>query len=360
MRLTTIVITLLSLIACAETSAASASTPRPIIYSKASWEWTGPEGERHTVTRGGLFATANGVQRQLTDQPGDREPSVSRDGATIVFVRGGDLYAMVADGSGQRQLTVGAEVDERPQISPNGRYVLFVRREDRDAPGDLYTVSLGGGQPKALAPSPQEDGEASFSADGRAIVFVRSLPVRDSVRSNEDLFSVRPSGEGLTRLTRTPEDELHPHYYARGIVFNRRKTAKGGPAAIYVMRRDGSDARAVLAGRLGAPIQAVSPNGRLLIFGLLARGTWRKRLVGPTPRSLRPHRLAATHSEYLVFSPDGRRVAGAFTNTSSEVSPFSSLLSVDIKTGRTRYEGETWEAEAPGSVQTSVDPRIAW
>jgi Tol biopolymer transport system component len=360
MRLTLIVIALLSLAACLTTQTAGASTLRPIVYSKVSWEWTGPEGERHTVTRGGLFATANGVQRQLTDHPGDHEPSVSRGGATIVFVRAGDLYAMAADGSGRRQLTAGDEVDERPQISPNDSYVLFVRRASREAPGDLYTVSLGGGEPKALAPSPQEDGEASFSADGRAIVFVRTLPVRDSVRDNEEVFSVRPNGDGLTRLTRTPEDELHPHFYARGIVFNRRKTAKGGPAAIYVMRRDGSDTRVVLAGRLGTPIQAVSPNGRLLVFGLLARGTWRKRLIGPTPRSLRPHRLTATNSEYLVFSPDGRRIAGAFTNTSSEVAPFSYLSSIDVFTGRGRGEGETWEAEAPGPVQTSVDPRIAW
>jgi hypothetical protein len=360
MRHATIVLTLLALAVSFVAQPASASTRRPIVYSKVSWEWTGREGERHTVSRGGLFATANGVQRQLTDDPRDYEPSVARDGSTIVFVRGGDLYAMSADGSGLRQLTAGPELDERPQISPSGRYVLFVRRLDRESPGDLYTVSLTGEKPKALAPGPQEDGEASFSLDGRIIIFVRALPVRNSARANEELFSVRPDGSGLTRLTRTPEDELHPHYYARGIVFNRRRTAKGGPAAIDVMRRDGSGAKAILSWRLGAPIQAVSPNGRMLVFGLLARGVWKKRLVGPTPRSLRPHRLTRTNSEYLVFSPDGRRVAGAFTNTSSEVAPFSSLFSVDVRTGRDRFEGESWEAEEPGPVQTSVDPRIAW
>lgn len=357
MRRGKFIIALFLVLPCLSSQVAAASGTRPIIYSKASWEWVGPEGERHLVTRGGLFATAEGAQRQLTTDPQDSEPSISRDGSTIVFVRGGDLYSVASNGSGQRQLTNGPELDERPQVSPNGRYVLFARRSAQGSPADLYTASLGGGEPKALALGPTEDSEASFSPDGKVIVFVRSLPVNGRVTENDELFSVHPSGFGLTRLTRTPEDELHPHYYARGIVFDRRKTPRGGPAAIYTMRRDGSGIRSVLSSRVGAAVQAVSPDGRLLVFSIRNRGTWKKRLVGPTRRSRRLDRSA---SGYLVFSPDGRRVAGAFTNTSSEVSPFASLYSIDVTNGRSRYEGETWEAEAPGPVQTSVGPRIAW
>ncbi|MGN6587161.1 MAG: TolB family protein, partial [Solirubrobacterales bacterium] len=187
-----------------------------------------------------MFATSGGQKQQLTDHPGDREPDVSADGSTIVFVRDGNIYAMAADGSGQRQLTSGPEFDELPQVSPDGSLVLFVRRADSQAPGDLYTVPLAGGAPHALAPFPGEDCEASFSAEGKTIVFVRSLPVSDSAKTNEELFSVHPDGSGLARLTRTPTDESRPHYFARGIVFNRSKSPSGGRAGIFAMRGNGT------------------------------------------------------------------------------------------------------------------------
>jgi dipeptidyl aminopeptidase/acylaminoacyl peptidase len=360
MRRGTIVIALSIVLSCLFTPAAVAVSTRPIVYSKTSWEWAGPEGERHIVTWGGLFATSSDQKRQLTDHPGDREPDVSADGSTIVFIRDGDVYAMAADGSGQRQLTSGRELDELPQISSDGSLVLFIRRADNQAPGDLYTVPLVGGVPHALAPYPGEDREASFSAEGRAIVFVRSLPVSGSAETNEELFSVRPDGSGLTRLTRTPTDESRPHYFARGIVFSRPKSASGGRAGIYVMRRNGTRVSAVLTWkpRLRACIQAVSPNGRLLVFS--TRGTWVKPLVGPTWRSLRPRRIYSESAEHLVFSPDGHMVAGAFANTSSEVAPFFVLSSINIFTGFGQGVEESWEPEEPGPIQKSVSSWIAW
>jgi Tol biopolymer transport system component len=296
----------------------------------------------------------------LTYGADDREPSVSRDGSTIAFVRGGDIFSMSSDGSDLHELTAGPDLDEFPQISPNGRFVLFVRRSVREGPGDLYAVSLEGGEPRALAISPRDDEEPSFSPDGKAIVFVRSLPAANARGTNEELFSIRPNGTGLARLTRTPQDERHPHYFPRGIIFDRGEPGHGAPRTIYAMRRNGRNVRSIVNERSGAEVKAVSPDGRLLVFEVLGRGTWRKRLVGPTRRSLRPHRLTTLTSDYLVFSPDGRRVAGAFTNNSSEVAPFSVLFSLDVVTGRSHYEGETWESEAPGPVQTSIGPRLGW
>jgi dipeptidyl aminopeptidase/acylaminoacyl peptidase len=361
MRRGTIVIVLLALLGCFQLAAvAEAATTRPIVYGKTQWEWAGPEGDREIRQWGGLYVTRGGQMRQLTDHAVDREPNVSRDGSTIVFVRKGDLYAMSSDGSDQRQLTGGSELDELPQISPDGSLVLFVRRSELQAPGNLYTVPLAGGESWSVAPFPGDDREAGFSPDGKTIVFVRSLTVPGTVGINDELFSVRPDGTGLTRLTRTAQDELHPRYFSRGIVFDRRRTVGGGPAAIYTIRRDGTRARAVLSWRVGASTQAVSPNGRMLVFSSPARGTWVKGLVGPTRRSLRPRRLAGWTAEHLVFSPDGRRVAGAFCNTSSEVAPFYVLSSIDVFTSFSQSEGESWEPEETGPVQTSVGSRIAW
>lgn len=361
MRRGTIAIVLLSLLGGLQLAAAAeAATTRPIVYAKSQGEWAGPEGEREAREWGGLYASHGNDPHQLTSHPEDREPSVSRDGSTIVFVREGNVYAMNSDGSGQRQLTSGPELDELPQISPDRRYALFERRPGRELPGDLYTVSLVDGSVQALTDWPGDDREAAISPDGKAVAFVRNLPIPGSVRTNDEVFSIRPDGTGLTQLTRSAQDELHPLYFAKGIVFNRHKRGSYWSNAIYTMRRDGRGARASVSWRVGADIQAVSPNGRLLVFSSLARGTWRKRLIGPTRRSLRPRRFDRYSAGHLVFSPDGRRVAGTFVNTSSEVSPFYVLESIDVFTGVGHFYGESGEAEEPGPVYKGIGSVIGW
>lgn len=360
MRRGTIAIVLLSLMGALQLiAAAEAATTRPIVYGKTQWEWAGPEGEREIRSWGGLYASHGDDARQLTDQAGDREPNVSRDGSVIAFVRDSDIYAINSDGSDERQLTNGPGLDERPQISPNGRYILFDRRDSGEGPRDLYRVDLAGGWPRALTAGPEDDREAAFSPTG-LILFVRGLPAPKSGGVNDELFTVHPAGFDQVRLTHTPQDELNPRFYARGIVFNRRMSARGGPAAIYTMRRDGTGAKSLLSGKAGVAVQAVSPNGRLLVFSSRGGGTWRKRLVGPTRRSLRPHRFAGWSADHLVFSPDGRRVAGAFANTSSEVSPFYVLTSIDVFSGVGGRSLETWEAEAPDPVQTAIGSVVGW
>jgi len=335
--------------------AATAATKRPIVYSKVTWEWVGPDGARTQVRKGGLFASVGRKPHQLTETPGDRQPSVSPDGQAVIFVRDGDLYAMNADGSDQRQLSTGPEIDERPLIAPNGRYVVFIRRASREAGGDLYAISLAGGSPRSLTTWPGDDREPAFSRDGETVVFVRSLPAEDG-GTNDDLYSVRPTSGIVTQLTRTTQDEFHPLYSAKGLVFNRRKTAAGGPATIFAMRPGGSGVRALFARRPQATIAAVSPDGRTLVFNRFARGLWAKRLVGSARRSTRPYRLHDRGEEDLVFSPDGQRVAGLFTSYGTVVS----LRSIDVRTGSSRSEGEVFELEAPSPVQTSIDRTLAW
>jgi hypothetical protein len=161
----------------------------------------------------------------------------------------------------------------------------------------------------------------------------------------------------MARLTRSPEDELHPHYFAKGIVFSRRKTAAGGPASILTMHRNGAGADVVVARKPGATVAAISPNGRLLLFEVSRRGLWVKRLVPSGDGAWsRASRLSREGSDNLVFSPDGRRVAGTFLYPGG----FHGLRSIDVLSGDSRGEGEIFEPEAPGPVQTSIGRTIAW
>jgi Tol biopolymer transport system component len=297
------------------------------------------------VEEGGLFAVRDGRQNQLTENPADSEPSFSADGRTIAFAREGHIYTVRPDGSGERRLTSGAALDSRPQVSPNGRIVLFERRGGEGQPANLYTVRVGGGPATDLTPGPEEASEARFAPDGRTIVFVRTTPAGG--HDNADLYSIRPSGSGLTRLTTTGRvDEFDPRYFAGGIVFSRGNQSEGpaGYADIYTMRKNGTRVKPLVRGVGSAYVEDVSPQGHTLIFRR-DRGLWAKK-IGPG-KAKKVAELPDGSQTNSVFSSDGKSVA-----TLIETRGEQQLMAINLATGRRSdlaeaYGGEGEEAFGP-------------
>ncbi|HYG95475.1 MAG TPA: hypothetical protein VD741_00075, partial [Solirubrobacterales bacterium] len=185
-------------------AASAAPSTGAVVFSKSSK--VGDEA------KGGLFAVRDGRLNQLTEDPTDSEPNFSPDGRTIAFARGGDIFSVRPDGSGQRQLTSGPELDSLPKIAPNGRYVVFERRASAEGAASLYTVGALGGGLRALTRN-GNDREAAFAPDGKANVFVRATAAGAEV--NDDIYSIKPTGSGLARLTRTGViDEFAPRFFA--------------------------------------------------------------------------------------------------------------------------------------------------
>lgn len=336
-------ISILALLALAvSASAALAASPRAVVYSKS----TTVGGE----TKGGLFAVKAGHLNQITEDPTDTEPAFSPDGRTIAFVRGGDVYSIRPDGSGQRRLSSGAEVDSAPIVSPDGKRVVFERRASAGAPADLHAVRVLGGGLRPLTSGPDDDHGADFSPDGRTIVFVRDSD--PGAEATEDLYSMRPSGARLTRLTRTGVDEFKPRYFAGGILFSRGESSPG-PAAyadVYTMRRNGAKVKPLVAGVGSAYVEDVSLDGRTLLFRR-DQGLWSKR-IGPG-RARKLAQLPDGSRTNGVFSSDGRKVA-AFVAAEEQ----QSLVAIDVATRRQTQLAEGYEAsEEDGTV---IGPVIAW
>jgi Tol biopolymer transport system component len=310
-----------------------------------------------TTVEGGLFAVKDGRLNQLTEDPTDTEPSFSPDSRAIVFSRSGDVFSVRADGSGLRRVTSGPEADAAPKVAPNGRYVLFERRLKDGAPADLYTVSLNGGATKAVVASGDDDHEASFSADGKTIVFVHSV-AETGGGTADDIYSVRPSGAGLARLTTTSRvDEWHPRYFAGGIVYSRGENGEGDSAFadIYTMRRNGRKARAQVAGAGSAYVEDVSPNGRTLLFRR-EQGLWVKRIGDGAARKLTE--LPDESQTNAVFSSDGKRVA-AFV----EADERTQLSSISVADGSDRELAQgvvPTETTPTSGIVTTLGPVIAW
>ena len=302
------------------------------------------------VAKGGLFAVKNGRLNQLTEDPTDAEPAFSPDGRTIAFVRGGDIYSIRPDGSGQRQLTSGPELDSVPKVAPNGRYVVFERRATADGPSSLFTVGATGGGLRALT-SGGNDREAAFAPDGKAIVFVRATAAGTEV--NDDVYSIKPTGSGLARLTRTSViDEFAPRYFAAGIIYSRGESTPG-PAAyadIYTMRRNGTKVKEQVAGVGSAYVEDVSPNGEMLIFRR-AQGLWSKK-IGPT-KARKLSELPDQSETSSVFSSDGKRVAAFVADEDRQ-----QLVSINVETRRQTHLAEGYDfSEGEGTV---IGPVIDW
>jgi dipeptidyl aminopeptidase/acylaminoacyl peptidase len=343
MRYRSLLTSILALLALATSAtAALAASPRAVVYSKS----TTVAGE----TEGGLFAVKSGHLNQITADPTDTEPAFSADGRTIAFVRGGDLYSIRPDGSGQRRLTSGGELDSAPVVSPDGKRVVFERRAAKEGPADLYSVRVLGGGLHSLTSGPGDDHQADFSADGRAIVFVRDTD--PGPNASEDLYSIRPSGARLVRLTRTGVDEFKPRYFSGGIVFSRGESSEG-PAAyadVYTMRRNGGKVKALVAGVGSAYVEDVSPAANVLLFRR-DQGLWSKR-IGPG------------RARKLAQLPDGSTTNGVFSSDGSKVAAFvaveeqQSLVAIDVSNRRQTQLAAGFEAsEKDGAV---IGPVIAW
>ncbi len=344
--------TVLALALLPVASAAAAGHAGAVVFSRAIVSSEKTETGEVEKAEGGLYAARDGRLNQLTEDPTDTEPDFSADGRKIAFVRGGDVWAMRADGTGQHRLTSGAEVDGRPQFDPEGHYVVFTRAASEGASRDLYRVNLGGSA-RPLVSGPADEHEASFSPDGRTIVFVRSVAETGGGVA-DDIYSVRPSGARLARLTRTGHvDEFSPRYFKRGIVFSRGQSGEGpgAYADIFTMRRNGTRVKVLVAGAGSSFVEDVAPAAQLLLFRR-DQGLWTKK-IGPG-RAHKLSEVADGSKTNSVFSSDGRKVAAFIASKDADV-----LSAIDVASHRSSQLAAGFALES-GSVATTIGSVMTW
>lgn len=199
-------------------------------------------------------------------------PQWSADGQWIVFgvgnyflarTRPAHLMRVRPDGSDARRLTTGPGNAGFPSFSPDGSEVVYRFWSDRA--GGLRIVDLADGAVRTLTTG--YDNFPVWSPRGDRIVFSRLAD------DDFDIYTIRPDGGGLARLTTAPGNDSHPAWSADGaqVLFSSSRFGFRDEAPLadipqpygelFIMRADGSEQRALTDNRWEEGTPAWQPPG---------------------------------------------------------------------------------------------------
>ena len=172
--------------------------------------WSGPDGNGWVYVM-----NADGSERRMLAR-NHGYVAWSPDGRKILLRRGGaqgdrrgvgatKAYAVVAnaDGSGLRTLTRIAGVNGAlASWSPDGRKVVFV--SDRDGNLEVYAIDADGSGQRNLTRHPGHDSDPEWARDGKRIAFATKR------EGNFEIYVMNADGSGHRNLTRNPAVDRFP------------------------------------------------------------------------------------------------------------------------------------------------------
>lgn len=259
------------------------------VLAAGVWWWQSREARTPTAAAPRV-PTADDVERIATVVPverltslkgGERRPSLSPDGALLVYERDGDartswLMVQTSQPVPGRELTspVPGQRDLAPSWSPDGREIVFVR-VGQDGRCALMLVAPTGGVPReigdCLGGGPQFFG---WYPDSSALVGSLPQAVGASAATLEKAIYRLPLTTGRwerVAYDRAKEDEdLNPVVSPDGrwIAFQRNVSL----ADLWIMPVEGGTPRRLTNLRTNFYGLAWSPDGRALLFGRYGEG----------------------------------------------------------------------------------------
>jgi Tol biopolymer transport system component len=168
-----------------------------------------------------MAANGRGQRKLVESKAGDYEPAWSPDGMQIAFSsdRDGDeeIFVVNADGSGLRQLTENSRPDSRADWSPDGTSIVFTGGREESA--EIFTMDSEGSSEVRLTENAALDFDPAWSADGTRIVFTSDRGFREFYRDTfnqrigsfgYELWVMNADGSGLRRVTRNELMDAYP------------------------------------------------------------------------------------------------------------------------------------------------------
>ena len=233
----------------------------------------------------------------------------------------GAVFTINPDGRGERQVTFPPPgvVDRNPDVSPDGRRIVFERQAQTSA--EIYVVNADGTGLKRLTegvgcsdceagPVFDESGSPGWSPDGRKIVYRRAWgTITDDLIETQALFVMNADGTGKRQLTqlKTPHrgEDSDPQWSPDGrrIVFQRWNVRGALPdwaTALWILDlRSGREWRITPWDLRAGDTPDWSPDGRRILF--------HSNVEGPTEKSANLYtvRPNGTGLKQLTFETGG-------------------------------------------------------
>lgn len=238
-----------------------------------------------------------------------RDPQRSPDGAWVAYVVGtvdvakdkseADIWMVKWDGSERVRLTASADSESAPRWSPDGKWLSFIRPDEKKK-AQVWTLSRQGGEAQKLTDVVGGVSAYAWSPDSTRLVVVSRDVDPDAADGDKPDKAPKPIEIETFKFKRDQigyvDGKLRAHLYLYDIARRASTQLTSGPW-------DDS-----------APVWA--PDGKRLAF-LSARSENRERstirevyvidaAAGSTPRQVSTK--VARHGEPLVFSPDGSKL----------------------------------------------------
>jgi Tol biopolymer transport system component len=117
------------------------------------------------------------------------EPAFSPDRKEIVFVSGGDIWTVSANGGTASLLVSHPATESRPQFSPDGRKLAFM--SNRTGNGDIYVLDFAANDLKRITFDDASDNFDAWSPDGKWLYFYSNSK---DISGMNDIFRVSATG----------------------------------------------------------------------------------------------------------------------------------------------------------------------